>query len=149
MWSRCSLGPPVAKTVNTSYVFGGGDMHQKKILGSQPSNWPLTLFGGVGGLDAYRHPLREPPCPEPSMGYQPVARVRLRPYSFSFSHPLPSSSPRSPQLPFEPIPLPPESLSVKVANSALISCKLWTARLVCRRCASQSCCKFINSRSRS
>jgi hypothetical protein len=83
----------MAKTVNTSTMFGGADMNRKKILGSQPSNCPLTLFGGIGGLEAYRHPLREPTSPKPSMGYQPDACVLLRSPPDSFSHPLPSSSP--------------------------------------------------------
>jgi hypothetical protein len=63
------------RAVNTSTGFGGGDMTRKKIPGSQPSNCPLTLFGGIGGPEAYRPLLWEPTYPKP-FGELPIGRLR-------------------------------------------------------------------------
>jgi hypothetical protein len=82
------------RTVNTSTGSGGGDMIRKKIRGSQPSNCPLTLFGGTGGPEAYRHLPWEPTYPKLSWGYQSVERGPLRLPPDSFSPPPPSLSPR-------------------------------------------------------
>ncbi len=114
------------RMVNTFTEFGGGDMIKKKIPGSQPSNYPLTLFGGTGDLEAYRHPLWEPTCPRPSLGYQLVARGRLRFPPDSLSPSLPSSSPRPLQSPSTSpvITLPRESLPVTAVNSAFNSWRL-------------------------